>query len=227
MIGTPSYDGTNIVSYTVALTNTIKLGLQNGIEFFPFFLSHEPIISRARNIILHNFITADMDLDGLLWIDADVEWEPQWAIDVINSNKDVIGIPLCVKDINKEHYSLALDFDDLEPDENGLLSVFTMGTGFLYNSKEALQKIYDKALPFMESGREMKWVFENQYTPELLLGEDVILCAKLRHEGYKVYIDTTKSLKHIGKVSFYGDFATYLKRVQEEKKTKKEEEKSE
>jgi glycosyltransferase involved in cell wall biosynthesis len=216
MIGTPTYDGKLTMNYTNALIQTMLLGLKNDIEFIPHFLGYEPIISRARNIVLHEFVKSPEEYDGILWIDADVQWEPQWAIDIIKSEKDVIGIPLVVKDLSREHYSLAVNPDNLVPDENGLLSVYTMGTGFLYNSRESVEKIYEPALPFFEQGVEIKWVFENVYTKEMLLGEDVIYCAKLRDAGYEVFIDTNKSCRHIGTATYYSDFSLYLKRLQEE-----------
>lgn len=216
MIGTPCYDGRLTMDYTISLIRTIELGKQNNIDFIPFFLAHEPIIARARNIVLYEFVESLEKYDGILWIDSDVAWEAQWAIDVVNSGKDVIGIPLIVKDTQQEHYSLALK-DNLEPDENGLLSVWTMGTGFLYNSREAVTKVYEPALPFMESGHEMKWVFENAYSKEMLLGEDVIYCAKLRDVGYEVFIDTTKNCRHMGMIGYVGNFADYLDRIKKEK----------
>lgn len=227
MVGTPTYDGKLTMQYTHSLTQTIVLGLQQEIQFVPYFLGYEPIVSRARNIALHEFMTSSTDFDGLLWIDADVQWEPQWAIDVVNSGKDVLGIPLVVKDMSKEHYSLSMKMDNLETDENGLLSVWTMGTGFLYTSKEANAKVYEKALPFIEGDREIKWVFENEYSKEMLLGEDVIYCRKLRDEGYEVFIDTTKALWHVGAITYYGDFPKFFENVKKQIKEQKDKEKTE
>lgn len=204
------------MQYTHSLVETIFLGLENNIQFVPIFLGHEPIISRARNMMLHDFITNKEKFDGLLWIDADVSWHPQWAIDIVNSGKDIIGIPLIVKDNRQEHYSLALNFDNLEADQNGLLSVWTMGTGFLYNTYEAVKNIYDQSAVFVEQGIEMRWVFENEYSKDMLLGEDVIYCKKLRELGYEIFIDTTKSLGHIGTATYLGNFPEYLNKVKKE-----------
>ena len=92
LIATPSYDGKLDVWYTNALINTVMLGLQDEIMFQPVFLSYDALIQRSRNDLIG--IAVDGDFDGMLWVDSDIEWNPEWALDLVNSSKDVIGLPV-------------------------------------------------------------------------------------------------------------------------------------
>ena len=89
LIATPSYDGKLDVWYVNSLTNTVILGLQNYIEFHPVFMSYDALIQRSRNDLLE--IAFSNDFDHILWIDSDIEWNPEWAVKLILSDKDVIG----------------------------------------------------------------------------------------------------------------------------------------
>lgn len=212
LIATPSYDGTVDVWYASALHQTTLLGIENGVYFHPVFMSYDALIQRSRNDLMA--IAKQEEFDGILWIDADVEWHPQWALDVVNSDKDVMGIPIVKKSI-EEQYSVKCDIDKLNPDEDGLLEVESNATGFLYMSKAAIDYLWDNSEAYVNSGKDSRWIFEVKLQDGDIISEDVLVCQKLREGGFKIYLDTTKTCNHIGTLKFSGDFASFIKRIKE------------
>ena len=212
MIATPSYDGKLEAWYTNALCQTILAGLQNDIEFLPLFMCYDALVQRARNDLVGVAIGAQCD--GVLWIDADIDWEPSWAIDLVKSGKDVVGLPCIKKSLTEEQYNVKCDVPDLVV-QDGYIKVQSVGTGFLYTSLKAIQHLWDSSEPYTHNNKQMKWVFEVGLKDGDIISEDVKMCEKLRNGGFDVYIDPSKTCGHTGPLRYVGDFEKFIPRVKE------------
>jgi hypothetical protein len=214
LVATPSYDGKVDVWYASALHQTALLGMQSDIYFHPVFMSYDALIQRSRNDLLA--ISVEQDFDGILWIDADVEWNPQWALDVVESNKDVIGIPIVKKSI-EEQYSVKCKSEHLYVNEDGFIKVESNATGFLYMSKDAVNYLWNNSEAYVHNGVERRWVFEVKIQDGDIISEDVLVCQKLRDGGYEVFIDPSKTCNHVGTLKFSGNFADFIERIKGQK----------
>jgi len=210
LIATPSYDGKLDVWYTNALLETVLLGLSNEVAFKPIFLSYDALVQRARNDLMK--IAIDSEFDGILWIDADMEWHPGWAVAVANSDKDVVGIPVVKKSL-EEAYNVKAEISDLVVNEEGLMKVKSIGTGFLYMSKAAITYLWENSEEYTEPNKTSKMVFEVKIKDGEFVSEDVTVCDKLREGGFDIFIDPSKTCNHIGSLKYLGDFASYVKKV--------------
>lgn len=210
LIATPSYDGKLDVWYTNSLLESVLLGFSNEIAFKPIFLSYDALIQRSRNDLFK--IGIEGDFDGILWIDADMEWNPGWAVAVVESGKDVIGLPVVKKNI-QESYNVKAKPEDLVLNEEGLMSVQSIGTGFLYMSKAAITYLWKNATEYAELSITNRMVFEVKVENGELISEDVTVCKKLKDGGFEILIDPTKTCNHIGTMKYVGDFASFVKKV--------------
>ena len=77
MIGSPSYDGKLDVWYVNSLIQTVSLADRYNIEIIPIWVSFDALIQRCRNDTLA--LALLQDCDDLIWIDTDIEWEPEWV----------------------------------------------------------------------------------------------------------------------------------------------------
>lgn len=211
LIATPSYDGRVDVWYTSALHRTTLLGIENGIYFHPIFMSYDALVQRARNDLVA--LAVENNFDGILWIDADMEWAPEWAIDVVNSGKEVLGLPVIKKSITEESYNVKCAIEDLAPNEEGLISVQSIGTGFLYLSRDAFTYLWDNSQEYTHNGQLRKWIFEVKLQDGDIISEDVLMCQKLREGGFEVLVDPTKTCNHIGNLKYVGNFARFIEVV--------------
>lgn len=210
LIATPSYDGSVDVWYASALHRTTLLGIENGVYFHPVFMSYDALIQRSRNDLVA--LAVEQDFDAILWIDSDIEWHPSWAIEVVNSDKDVLGLPCIKKSLFDESYNVKAKPEQLG---EGVFAVESVGTGFLYLSKKAFTHLWDNSEPYVHNGQDKRWVFEVKIQDGDIISEDVLMCQKLREGGFEVFIDTTKTCNHVGKLKFVGDFKDFIRRIKE------------
>lgn len=208
LIATPSYDGKVDVWYTSALHQTTLLGIQNEVYFHPVFMSYDALIQRSRNDLVA--LAIEQDFDGILWIDADIEWAPQWALDAVTSDKDVLGIPCIKKSLFEESYNVKAKPEQLG---EGIFSVESVGTGFLYLSKKAFTHLWDTSEPYIHNGKDKRWIFEVKIQDGDIISEDVLMCQKLREGGFEVFIDSDKTCNHVGTLKYSGNFAEFIKKL--------------
>jgi hypothetical protein len=210
LIATPSYDGKLDVWYTHALLQTVLLGDSNNIKFTPIFLSYDALIQRSRNDLIK--IAIENNFDGVLWIDSDIEWEPEWAVAVVNSNKEVLGLPVIKKGL-EEAYNVKSNIKNLVLNNEGFISVLSIGTGFLYMSNKAISYLWQNSQEYATSTSPSRMVFEVQVQDGELISEDFSVCNKLRKGGFEILIDPSKTCNHIGILKFTGNFAEFISKL--------------
>ena len=213
LIATPSYDGKVDVWYANSLTNTILYGLQNDISFQPLYMAYDSLVQRARNDLAAAAVEGGYD--GILWIDSDMEWHPQWAVDAVLSGKDVLGLPTIKKSMYEEQYNVKAKPEQLVV-EDGLMKVDSVGTGFLYMSKDAIASLWKSSKKYVHNGLIRKWIFEVKLQNNDIISEDTLVCQKLQKAGFDIFIDPFKTCNHVGTHKFQGDFAGFVNRILEQ-----------
>ena len=212
MIATPSYDGKVDAWYTNAMVETAKLGLVNGINFVHVVIANDALIQRARNDLAR--IAAEGDFESVIWIDGDVYWNPQWAIDLANRSEDVVGGTYRKKTDAQEMYVVTA-LDDVSVQENGLIKVKGLGTGFVKVSAKAMKEVWEISQPYKNTGgKDSRMVFDIGIVDGELHSEDTMFLSKLHSLGYDIWLDPNMTLSHIGCKKFDGDFSSYLERLQ-------------
>lgn len=212
MIATPSYDGNVNAWYCNAMVETAKLGLINGINFVHVVIANDALIQRARNDLAK--IAAEGDFESVIWIDGDLYWNPEWALELANRPEDIVGGTYRKKTDAAEMY--ALKIDDLTVHDNGLMKAHSLGTGFVKVSAKAHKDVFNSSQPYKNTGgKDSHMVFDIAIIDGELMSEDTMYFEKLRSLGYDVWLDPKMTLSHIGSKKFDGDFADYAKRVQE------------
>jgi hypothetical protein len=214
LIATPSHDGKVDVWFANSLAETIKQGLVNDINFCPVYMSYDSLVQRARNDLIS--IAFKNNFDDILWIDSDIEWDPSWAIDAIKSEKDVIGLPVIKKSITEESYNVKCKPENLLINEDGLISVESVGTGFLKLSKKAYSYLWNKSNKYTHNNEEKRWVFEIKIQDNDIISEDVLMCQKLKKGGFEIFIDPEKTCSHVGALKYIGNFKAFIDKIKKE-----------
>lgn len=97
-IATPMFGGQANYMYMISLINLLtKLG-QQGIHSMFEIAANESLITKARNILVEGFIKSDAT--HMLFLDADLGFDPDDVIRMIQANKDLIGGQYAKKKIN-------------------------------------------------------------------------------------------------------------------------------
>ena len=87
---TPCYGGLCYTSYTKSIMSTVELLKQYGIEVHVEFCNSDSLVSRARNNLIAKAMN-NLETTHILFIDADITWNPEDIIKLLISNKDVCG----------------------------------------------------------------------------------------------------------------------------------------
>ena len=213
LIGTPSYDGRVDVWFANSLVNTVKLAMQRQVELVPIYMSYDSLVQRARNDIVR--LAVEEDFDDLIFIDSDEEWDPEWIFKLLAFKEEVIGLPVVKKSDDLMFNIKALD-KGLKFQQNGLMEVEAVGTGFMKISKSALQKVWDVSPEYKNEGRIGRMVFDIKVVNGDLISEDIIFCNKWRELGGKVFIEPSMTVNHIGVKKYQGNFLEYLNFIKQQ-----------
>lgn len=97
-IATPMYGGQCFGMYMKSCLDLQTIFQQYGIPSRFSFIFNESLITRARNYLVDEFLRTDFT--HLLFIDADIHFNPQDIIAMLALDKDVIGAPYPKKAMN-------------------------------------------------------------------------------------------------------------------------------
>jgi glycosyltransferase involved in cell wall biosynthesis len=210
MIGTPCYDGRLDVWYTNSLVNTIKLSYEKNVEIIPMWVSFDALIQRARNDTIQ--IALDLGVDDLVWIDSDIEWEPEWFFKLLEYPVDVVGGTYRKKGDKEEYVYRAAPNTRLDP-VTGLIETSGLGTGFVRMSKSAMQHLWDTSKPYIDpkDNRERRMIFDVVIENGSLVSEDIKAFFKLAEGGFKIWMDPAMTCNHTGPYKFKGDYQQWAK----------------
>jgi hypothetical protein len=213
LIGTPSYDGRIDVWFANSLLSTVKMSYEKDVYVHAIYVSYDSLVQRARNSLFK--LALEGGYDDLFFIDSDVEWEPEWFYRMLERPEPIVGAALVKKSDEKEGYTIKLLDTNLKwSADNKLIEVDGLGTGFMKISRFALEKLWEISEPYKtDEGDEQRMICDLIVKDGVLISEDYIICKKWQSLGYKVWIDPTITINHIGIKKFKGDFNSFIKKT--------------
>lgn len=90
VILTPCYGGQCYVNYVSSLLNTMTLFTKLGLKLRVEFCKNDSLVSRARNNLIAKAMH-DKDTTHMLFIDADITWNPVDIIKLVLTDKNIVG----------------------------------------------------------------------------------------------------------------------------------------
>jgi hypothetical protein len=189
---------------------------QLGIDWTVETMTNESLISRARNTLTAKFLNTEGSTH-LMFIDADIGWEPWHLLALLNADKDVIGGLYPMKSLPVKWCVNGIPGAD-ENDPSGLVEVTKTGTGFLLMKRHVFEKLnqHPAVKPFTNDiGLDpalnvyMKTYFDTAVREGRYYSEDWTFCENWRDLGNQIFVDKRVLLKHTGTYVF--DFGTHEK----------------
>ena len=204
----PCYGGMlteqNFMSY-IKWANTAR---QLNIDWTIETMTNESLISRARNTLTAKFLSNDTSTH-LMFIDADIGWEPWHLLVMLNRDVDVIGGLYPMKSLPIKW--CVNGFEGAEEGPDGLQEVTKTGTGFLLIKRHVFDKLnsHPAVKPFnndiglpAELNPHMKTYFDTAVRENRYYSEDWTFCENWRDLGGKVWVDKRVLLRHVGTYTF-------------------------
>lgn len=209
LIATPSYDGKLDVWYVNSLITSLNLCSLKNINLIPLWMSYDSLIQRSRNDLLQ--IAYNEKFDDIIWIDADIEWNPEWILKLLEYEEDVIGGTYRKKTDEVEIYTVKTE--NIYKNKNNLIEVEGLGMGFIKMSNKAFTSLYENAEEYENENKKSRNVFEVVVDNGKLIGEDICVCKKLRELGFSIYLDPNMTCNHIGIKKYVGNFDSWISKL--------------
>jgi hypothetical protein len=208
----PCYGGMlteqTFMSY-IKWSNTCR---QLGLDWTMETMTNESLISRARNTLVAKFLN-NPDSTHLMFVDADIGWEPWHLLAMLNRDVDVIGGLYPMKTLPVKW--VVNGFEGAETGPDGLQEVSKTGTGFMLVKRHVFEKLneHPAVKPFAndiglpkELDQHLKTYYDTAVRENRYYSEDWTFCENWRDLGGKIWVDKRVLLRHTGSYTF--DFAT-------------------
>ena len=201
----PCYGGQLTESTFMSFIKWSNTCRQLGLDWTIETMTNESLISRARNTMVAKFLN-NPDSTHLMFIDADIGWEPWHLLVLMNHNVDVIGGLYPMKSIPVRW--VVNGFEGAETSEDGnLMEVSKTGTGFMLVKRHVFDKLneHPAVVPFTndiglpeELNAHMRTYYDTDVREGRYYSEDWTFCENWRDLGGRVWIDKRVLLRHTG-----------------------------
>jgi len=205
----PCYGGQLTESTFMSYIKWANVARQLGLDWTVETMTNESLISRARNTLTAKFLHTK-ESTHLMFIDADIGWEPWHLLVMLNHDKDVVGGLYPMKSLPVKWCVNGIP-DAVQDDPSGLIEVTKTGTGFLLMKRDVFEKLnaHPAVKPFINDigldpvlNPYMKTYFDTAVRENRYYSEDWTFCENWRDIGGQVFIDKRVLLKHTGTYVF-------------------------
>ena len=229
-IATPAFGHQAYVNYVNSVVGFISAPPPSDLSYSTslHLLAGNALISAARNDCVHKFLASRCD--KLLFIDADIGFEPENIWRLLRRDADIALAPYITKNLKDPAKSrFILNFKDdkkVEVDGEGFTKVTSGPTGFMMIDRSVFAKLaeaYPEKKTFIAQMQNGKVDVTQEFytffdcisdTEEGSLGEDMSFCKLWRDAGGEIDCDAYAALTHFGTFSFQGQLAQSLQKDQ-------------
>jgi hypothetical protein len=202
-------------AYSQAMRQLWASLVKQGMDFADGTVVGDALISRSRSIVASSFLRSDADV--LLIIDSDIYFMPENAIELCKKamELDIVGAMYMTRSMQTQPAMMLPDDEAIifspsaEPVEVPFIS-----TGFMAVTKKVFERLSED-LPLCHQGWANKgkatafWPFYMPYVIPwkgedgyMYLSEDWAFCQRAKDAGFKIWLDPSIRLGHVGDVMY-------------------------
>ena len=227
-VATPCYDMMRIETCVSLIDMFSTLG-RSGIEC-KFKSVKTSLVTHGRNLLTCGFL--DSNFDYMLFVDADVEFQPEAVARMLVPKKDIICTPYRVKEENIKYAVKFKDPDFIKIEPFDLVEIEEGPAGLMLIKRVVFERLMDKRpdlkINFDEPTRKKmneeigavedaidRYMYNFWDTTFRLdtgewKGEDLSFCALARGAGFKIYANLDSGTTHHGSYGWKGKFGDSL-----------------
>ena len=216
-IATPCYGGQLHVAYAHSLLQTQAYLNHNGIESYHAFIPGDSLVTRARNVLVSQFMAGPYT--HMLFIDADIQFEPESVARLLTATMaDDVEIACgiypkkCLPAEFPVNFLQGAGGAVVQHTEIGYVEIKDAPTGFLMMRRDAIQRMMDAYPERKCSLRQEAPEAERQYEYALFdclidtdgryLSEDFAFSRLWQRIGGRVWMDPDIKLIHHGHYAY-------------------------
>jgi hypothetical protein len=202
LFATPCYGGMVTAQHFCSCLNLKEELTKNGISHDWLIGTNESLVTRARNEMTASFLTTEHT--HMFWLDADIEFTAKDVAMVWNLEADIgVGV-YAMKKQDKQWFAawkdgqLVKDLDQF----NGPIEVDYAGTGFMCIKREVIEKLQYNAPSYEGPNGRVPALYMTPIHNDGFESEDYHWCRLAREAGYKIIMDPSVRLGHIGQFRY-------------------------
>lgn len=222
MVATPCYGGVVTNAYLMSVLRTASLLTARGIRHEVVTAPGDSLIARARNTLVSVFMASDNS--HFMFIDADIEWQPEAIIRLLAADKDVICGAYPKK---KLPVTYAINFKPgsdqklRQCPKSGAIEIRDAATGFLMIKRRVFERMIAAYPQTRYVGTTSLTPEQDRFTHALFdclievvdgepryLSEDFGFCRRWQAIGGEVWLDPAIKLNHHGPMAYEGDVSS-------------------
>jgi hypothetical protein len=237
VVATPCFGGQISVLYAASLFKLQKLVQgYRGLKLKILFKDGDALITRARASLISQFLD-DPDATHLLFVDADIGFEPEQVLRLIECGAEMCAAVYPIKRIDWDKVRTTIETGRPNPAAAALKYVFEIddpnaviakagfvkvryaGTGFLMIRRAALERMCarypqlqfkrDHSLDAATPSTNRFALFECMIGEDgTYLSEDFAFCKRWTDMGGEIWADLKSRLTHVGPMAFCGDLSS-------------------
>lgn len=209
MLATTSYDAPS-PSYVFSIARSREALTEAGIQSAYLLLQGNCHVDDARNAVVREFLASDCT--ELLFLDADVNWEPPTLVKLCQRDIDIVGGVYPYRRDGSDQMPVRLIRE--APIVDGLMEVEGLPTGFMKIKRRVLEKMAAAAPKYFEKVEETALVFDRP-TPgadKTRWGGDIDFCNRWKAMGGKIFADVELRLGHTAQIVVTDSLGAHLRR---------------
>ena len=221
-ISMPCYESVKVnsmLSIIKLVQQLQKSGIECGINTYK-----SPLIHQARNYLTSVFLTTEYT--HMLFVDSDVEFEPEAVIRMLVAKKSIVCTPYRIKAeaITKQLYTV--EFKDPKAIlilAGGLVEIEAGPTGLMLIDRKVFEKIIKnrpdlklKNKAIAEPGKSYEFYynfFDFGFKDGYSIGEDISFCRLAKANGFKLFANIESPTVHHGSYAWKGRFVDSMKSI--------------
>lgn len=209
-LATTAYDSPD-ASYTYSIARSMEALSAAGIQSAYYLLQGNCHVDDARNAVVRDFL--DSDCTELVFLDADVSWEPGVLVALCGIDRDIVGGVYPYRRESEEETMPVRHLPQISVDEDGLIEVEGLPTGFMRIKRHVIETMAATAKHFLkDNGKPHPVLFERDYFGGGRRGGDIRFCMVWREMGGKVFAAPELRLGHAGSMVLKDSLGASLRR---------------
>lgn len=210
MLATTVYDSPD-ASYVFSIARSREALTAAGIQSAYYLLQGNCHVDDGRNAVVGDFLKSDCT--DLVFLDADVSWEPQVLVTLCKTDRDLVGgVYPYRRESEEENMPVRMLPGVNDVDEDGLLEVEGLPTGFMKIKRHVLESMATTARHFLKNDGLHPVLFERDYYGGGRRGGDIRFCMVWREMGGKVFAIPELKLGHCGEIILRDTLGASLRR---------------
>ena len=222
-IAMPCYDSVKIRTM-ISIVKLVKELTAAGLKF-DLNTMKSPYVAYARNILTARFLQRKEDY--LLFIDSDLEFEPECVLKMLITEKDVVCTPYRVKTNEPDSVKYTVSIQDpknVKIFQGGLVEIDNGPAGMMLIKRTVFEKMIkdypDKEIKVntnedtFPNDLKVYNFWDSNFKDGVWRGEDIYFCDLARQSGFKVYANLDSTLIHHGSFAYKGRYGDVFKMKQ-------------